>query len=356
MAGDWHSEIHETAVSRAFETLGHEVVRFSWHRYFRKPGGIWGGIRRLFRRAQNKYIVGPRVAALNRDLLRTVAASLPDILFIYRGTHITGSSLRTIRSVHPACILIGYNNDDPLGPGQPGWLWRIFLAALPEYDLVLAYRHHNITDFLERGAPRVELLRSWFIPERNRPVQLTGPEKLEFECDVVFVGHYEPDQRVECLEEIAKRGWKLKVFGPGYEWDPVIRSNPFLASQVPVNLVWDEDYNRAISGARIALCFFSKLNRDTYTRRCFEIPAIGTMMLSEYTDDVATLYLEGEEIECFRSTEELVDKIEKYLGDEVMRSKLAKNGARRVRSDGHDVVSRMQQVTEWADDIRETCK
>ena len=46
--------------------------------------------------------------------------------------------------------------------------------------------------------------------------------------------------------------------------------------------------------------FFSRLNRDTYTRRCFEIPAAGTLMLCDYSDHAATLFAPGREADFFR--------------------------------------------------------
>ncbi|WGU68927.1 glycosyltransferase [Capnocytophaga canimorsus] len=45
--------------------------------------------------------------------------------------------------------------------------------------------------------------------------------------------------------------------------------------------------------------FLSKLNNDQYTRRCFEIPACGTMMLSERTPTLQEFYTENEEIVFF---------------------------------------------------------
>ncbi len=344
IAGDWHSELHEEVVSSALTTLGHEVQEFKWFHYFKKTNGFWGRLVYLIRRAENKYTVGFTVNRINKDLLGNVIKFNPDILFIYRGTHITAKTLRKIRSFVPDCVLVGYNNDDPFAPEHVFYLWRIFLKALPEYDLVLAYRHANILEYKNAGARHVELLRSWFVPERNHHVELTATEKTKFETDVVFVGHYEPDQRLEYLEEIVRQGFSLRLFGPGYDWDPIIKKSEFLRQLKPVHLVWGEDYNRALCGAKIALCFLSKLNRDTYTRRCFEIPATQTLLLSEYTDDLATMYNEGIEAEFFRTKIEMVQKIKKYLYDADKCKSIATAGNQRVKLDGHDVISRMQQM------------
>ncbi len=343
VAGDWHSELHEETVFQAFRKLGHDVARFSWHEHFR-DGTALG---RPWRRAQNKFVAGPLVARINRELAAAAAAFGPDLVFVYRGTHITPGALLEIRRRCPQARLVSYNNDDPFGPGQPRWLWRHFLACLPHCDLVLAYRHSNVEEFRRAGARRVELLRSWYCEERNHPVTLDARERERFDCDVVFVGHYEDDGRVACLEEVARNGWRLRLFGPGYDWDPVIARSEPLRSQAPVQLVWGEDYNRALCGAKVALCFFSRLNRDTYTRRCFEIPATGTMLLSEHSDDLAGLFREGAEADYFRTREEMVAKLRTYLGDDARRQAVAQAGRRRVTADGHDVVSRMRQVLQW---------
>jgi spore maturation protein CgeB len=351
VAGAWHSSLHESAVAGALESLGHSVVAFAWQKYFAPPDKWLGGFRHGWGRAQDKFAIGPAVARLNRDFLRIAQEAKPDAVFVYRGTHIRPGSLVRLKRMLPKCVLVGYNNDDPFGPGQPKWFWRHFLTSLPHYDLVLAYRQHNIDDFRRMGARDVRLLRSWYMPDRNRPLVLTDDEKQQFGCDVVFVGHYEPDDRVRCLETIVKQGWRLRLFGPGYEWDPVLRDNPVLRHLAPVRLVWEDDYTRAIAGASIALCFLSKLNRDTYTRRCFEIPAIGTLLLSERTDDLRSLFREGHEADFFAGPEEMRDKVAFYLQNQAARDQVAKAGHQRVRIDGHDVVSRMQLVTGWIGEI-----
>ncbi|MCG2659081.1 MAG: glycosyltransferase [Kiritimatiellae bacterium] len=354
IAGDWHSDLHEEPVYRAFQKLGHEARRFAWHEYFRIRSG--GRMPNIFDtvncKFQNKYMVGPRITKLNRDLIAKANEYHPDLLFIYRGTHITRDTLRAIKHSKPKTVLVGYNNDDPFSKAYSWWKWRHFLKAVPEYDLVLAYRQHNLREFEHAGAKQVRLLRSWFVPERNHPVSLSAGDRARFECDVVFVGHYEPDGRLELLESIVKQGFRLRLFGPGrgYRWQgwyPWIEKSTILKHLAPIKLIQGEDYNKALCGAKVALCFLSKLNRDTYTRRCFEIPATGTFMLSEYSNDLVTLYREGVEADYFRNPDELICKLRQYLNDDQLRKKVAQAGYQRVLTDGHDVVSRMKQVLKW---------
>jgi spore maturation protein CgeB len=302
VAGDWHSTIHEEAIANALVSLGHATIRFPWHGYFapdvraRLPAA-----RQMFARLQNKVIAGPLVARLNADFVARALAENPDALFVYRGTHISAGSLRVIKSQCPRMVLVGYNNDDPFSKDSSRLLWRHFLSTIPIYDLLLAYRLQNLEDFRKAGARRVELLRSWFVEGTHRPIQLSAEDRERYGCDVVFVGHYEPDNRVEMLEAIAKEGFSLKLFGP--DWDSVLLKSSWLRHLHPVQPARGELYSKAITGAKISLCFLSKLNRDTYTRRVFEITALRSLLMSEFTEDLATLFEEDREAVFFRSKE-----------------------------------------------------
>lgn len=339
VAGNWWSELHEATVEGALKALGHEVHRFAWDSYFWKQG--------LFARAQNKFLFGPRLARLNRDLVAATRELAPDLVFVYRGTHVLAESIEAMRAAAPQAFIAGYNNDDPFGPGQPRWMWRHFLRALPHYDAALAYRHCNLDEFCAHGARRVYLLRSWFMSERNHPVTLSPAEREKFDCDVVFVGHYEEDGRLECLDQIVEAGFKLRLFGPDWGWHPPLARSRSLRHLKPVKLVWGEDYNRALCGAKVALCFLSRMNRDTYTRRCFEIPATGTLMLSEFSDDLASLFAPGVDADYFRDPAELIAKLRLYVNDDARRQAVAAAGLQRVWADGHDVVSRIRALLEW---------
>lgn len=345
IAGNWHSELHEEPVFNACKNLGHTPERFRWHPYFQtdeRTGIVYSSLAK----AQFKYMLGPIVDRVNHDLVDKVAQIRPDIVFVYRGILIYPKTLQRIKQVSPATILIGYNNDDPFSPLYPKWKWRHFLAGIPCYDLLLAYRTHNLEEFRRAGAKRVEVLRSWFIPEVNRPVQLSRTDREKYECDVVFIGHYENDGRLACLEEIVRRGWKLKIFGHDYGWHRHILRSDVLRSHYPLTTLWGEEYNKAICGAKVALCFFSKLNRDTYTRRCFEIPAAGTLLLSEFSADLAGLFIGGKEADYFGNVQEMVEKLEIYLNNDELRRQVAQAGHRRVYDAGHDVTSRMAGLFE----------
>jgi spore maturation protein CgeB len=355
IAGDWHSELHEEGMFNALISLGHEVKKFAWHNYFQVTRkSTLQPFLEIWFRFENKYLWGWRMFQLNRDLLKHIKEWSPDVVFIYRGTHIFKKTLESIKQFDPKLVLVGYNNDDPFAPGYGrSVLWRHFVNGLSVLDLALAYRHRNLTDYQKAGAKRIELLRSWYIPDRNYPIDLTPEQELQYGCDIAFIGHNEPDLRVDCLEAIVKAGYKLKLYGPPYEWDPILKKHPTLKTLLPVKLVWGQEYNLAINGAKVALVFLSKLNQDSYTRRSFEIPATATPVLSEYTEDLSSMFNEGEEIEFFRDPSELVLKLNGYLSDNTRRLRIGRKGFERVLSDGHSVKERMKKLMILIGQIKE---
>lgn len=343
VAGDWHSELHEEAVYRAFRELGHEVLRFEWHTYF-EPTSTLGRALRPFLKAQNKYQMGPRVNFLNSRLIAMVAAQQPDIVFIYRGTHILPRTLKKIRECTPHVRLLSYNNDDPFSPHYSKWMWRNHLHGISEYDLVLSYRHQNIEEYRAAGAKRVDLLRSWYVPMPEVEHRIGNSERSHF---ISFIGHYENDGRGEAVAALVAAGFDVKVYGPycgfgEFGWDNAFKRFPILNTLEQPRWLGRNEYAEALLNSDIALCFLSKLNRDTYTRRCFEIPYFGSALLSERTGDLESLYRDGYEAAFFKTIDELLCLAHYYRDNRSRLIDLQVNGRRAVVNGRHDVVSRMQ--------------
>jgi len=344
VAGDWHSDLHESELCKSLQRLGHEAIQFKWFHYFRFDQEKSRSASSLLKRIQNKYIIGPLVKRVNIDFIAAVLNCCPDVIFVYRGTHLMAETLEKVRDLIPYCRIIGYNNDDPFSPTQLGYLWRHFKSCIPMYDLVLAYRSVNIAEYQRAGARKVQLMRSWYVPDRNYPIQLTELDRKLYECDVVFIGHYETDHRLECLEYIAQMGYKIRLFGPKKYWENPLKKSKILCRFSNIRMVWGPEYNKALCGSKIALCFLSKLNRDAYTRRCFEIPATRTMMLSEYSDELNSMYEKGVEVDFFDNKIQLIDRVKYYINNPVERNNVATSGFLKVKTAGHDIDSRVHRM------------
>lgn len=331
LAGDFNHYFYEEACAKAFERLGIDVVRFSWGNHFKSFKG----------RLQFRVMLGPALWILNRDLRRKAEITQPDVILVWRGNPVFPSTLTRLKRKTDA-LLASYHNDNPFGLTAGRRTWALFMHGIPLYDLHFVYRHSNINQFSSAGAKEIHMLRSYFLPELHRPVTLTNEEERRFRCEAVFAGHYEPDGRVKYLAALNQAGIHLRLFGGTWETKQTLGCLP--ESFWPVIDVRGEAYVKALCGADMALNFLSQINQDTYTRRCFEIPACGRLLLSQRTDDLLSMFQEDEEAVFFSSSEELVTKALALKANPKRLRAITRAGYERVIRDRHDVYSRMEDV------------
>jgi spore maturation protein CgeB len=74
---------------------------------------------------------------------------------------------------------------------------------------------------------------------------------------------------------------------------------------------------------------------DMYTLklRDFDAPVSGALYLTQRNPDLCELFAEGEEIECYQTCREALDKIHYYLRNHSERQKIASRGLKRVLTD-----------------------
>ena len=102
----------------------------------------------------------------------------------------------------------------------------------------------------------------------------------------------------------------------------------------------------AIGGAKIALGFLRKENRDQYTQRTFEIPACGGVLLAERTPQHLKWFREGVEAEFFDADnpDELCGKVTELLANSGKRERMRAAGRTRVIEGGHTYRDRLDQL------------
>jgi hypothetical protein len=183
-------------------------------------------------------------------------------------------------------------------------------------------------------------------------------------CAVGFLGGWEP-RRERFLHCVAAAGIDLKIRG-GY-WEFLgdgrwtirrqvilkqlagndqfrIHRDDVLARACQSGEVYEDDYARALTGAKIGLGLLRKVCPDQHTTRTFEIPACGSMLLADRTDEHRNFFEEGKEADFFSSEEELLDKVTFYSRNESARSCLAHAGHRRCIEGRYAYVHRLKTV------------
>lgn len=352
LVGAWQYEMYEASFATALKRLGVEVEPIESPLFTRS----------LMQSVEYKY--GLRGLYSRRDhanIISRLKHARADVTLIWLGAHVFPQTIAEIRNKSGGMV-VGYVHDDPfahrfhnLSPTHHRLYWRPLMNAMPDYDLMLFAKKRSAEDAKIWGAREVGVLPQYFVPWLHRPVRLEKNEQECLKCDVAFAGHYESDGRDEALCSLARAGFVVGLYQGG-GWH---RSNKFRVMKNCPNFrlrsaVRGDDYAKAIVAAGLCLGFMSKMNRDSYTTRCFEIPACGSVLVSERTEDLRQMFKEDVEAVFFSSTDELVEKVTwlKCHPDESAR--IAAAGLHRVHRDGHSVDHRAKQFLEMVERQKRT--
>jgi spore maturation protein CgeB len=82
---------------------------------------------------------------------------------------------------------------------------------------------------------------------------------------------------------------------------------------------------------------------DIVTMRVFDVLACGGFVLAEYSDDLADCFEIGREVECYRTQDELVEKVAYFLAQPKEARAIAARGQTRVLRD-HTITARVQHM------------
>lgn len=328
-AGDY--PIYERALYDAFKELGYtEIKLVTWNKVLKRNNSFW----KLLSKIETRYATGIQTLLFNKHLLDICYSDKPDIVFLYSCRLVYPNTVSKLQS--NGIYVASYCNDDPFSDKYRDYFWKNYKNSLKFCNINYVYRHSNIKDVENITGIPGKLLRAYYIEKSN--YICSKEELLPDVPDVIFLGHIENDERLDYLDALLGKGIKLGLNELAYgEWAKGKDNVVFLENP-------REWYNRYLCSCKIPLVFLSKINRDTYTRRCFEIPAAGALLFCPYTEDLASMFDENREIIFYRSKEDFVSKTMYYLQHDEERRIIASNGHKRLLNDGHEIKDRARTI------------
>lgn len=338
LVGSFEYAMYAPAFEAGFKSLGHEVFSIDYDKYKLKNSFIF----RFLNRIQDRYHIGIFLAKYNHDILQAATAFKPNFIFLYRCYSVKQTTI--IRLKNEGFFIFTYNNDDPFSYKPSRYFFRHYFQTTKNADVNLVYRQKNVEDFKRLGIENIRIILPYFITKNNYRI----PVKRDI--PVAFLGHYENDGRDRLILALKHAGVPVTIFGGGQYWkqSPLYDSlRDIMQPGMP-----GPSYNETINRLQIALVFFSKLNHDTYTRRCFEIPATKTLMLSEYSVDMDDMFPEDECACYFRNEDELVRKCRYLLSNPEEIKRIAENGYNRLLKIGGSEIDRCKQIINIYDGLR----
>ena len=304
------------SLADGFRALGHEVAHFDstiehgiW-RYALKP--MRSIKRRLELNAQFEADCRFGIHGYKRDIFFNLLRSFrPDMILVLKAHEfLRQEDIVRAKEEFGVNYAVGWSVD---GPNVSFDLDRE--ARL--YDLYYSIHKHGSQ---QSNVKRLSLCAV----DRKRYVR-TEANFFHRELFATLVSGWNPRRQAWVS---ALQGAKVDVYG---DWRKANRDNPVFLERVHPQGAWGPAltklYNRTKIGLNI-LGWEARLD-PCCNLRTMDIPAHGSLLLSEYCEELASYYHLGKEADSFESQEELLDKLDYYYRHPEVAAALALRGYRR---------------------------
>tara|TARA_B100000212_G_scaffold288705_1_gene229816 strand:+ start:31376 stop:32401 length:1026 start_codon:yes stop_codon:yes gene_type:complete len=299
IVGAYKSELHEYALFIKLLERNYKAYKLKYNSF----NNIW---KKLSSIPLFKNFIQDLFFDLNeKKILKKIKDVIPDILFFYRSNIFSKNFIKNLKNKYPKIKIVFYNNDNAFSNLYKKGYWDNYLYNCKFVDYILAYRKSDIQKYNNCSNAQI-LYYPPYISDILRDFEFNINSKRK---DICFIGHYENDERLDYLVSLLSNNLPIKLYGPKSGWNRAILKYKKGFKFLPVKKIKYKSYVKKISNLLIGICFLSKLNKDTITRRCFELPYSGVCMVSEYNDELASIFEEDKEAVYFRNKSEFIRKV-----------------------------------------------
>ena len=303
----------------AFATQGIETAYLDCLAQKRRP---LHGVRAAYAKALNRqsdrdgFSLLPKL--VEKDLEALLVRETPSHILVagFAYKFYDPASLRRLADKYGAALLLYDTDSCNLYSRRREFIYFVE-NELPVYDLVFSCSKVTTRFFRESRK-----LNAVYLPFGAKPLNVPAPD--EKTLDVLFVGTCDL-RRIFMIEGIRDR---VTIYGNRWQRNFPLISDA-LRGRITDRTVWGEELYRLLGNTKILL----NITRSDFfgaetgvNLRIFEALAGGSFLLTDHCDEIAELFKVGEEIETYRSSGELVEKVAYYLSHEEQRRAIAEKG------------------------------
>ena len=333
----------------AFSRLGYEVLGLD-------SSKSWESINKYQRLFEQKFQIGPTIDSINSDLINSVLNFKPGLIWLEKQLYLLPETIQKIANMGVKMV---HFTPDPLFTNNVYCNDNV-RRCLSIYDYSITSKKYELDDYY-RNCNKVIYMPLGFDPVVHRPSLTNLPL---YQSDISFIGTWEPRRQL-FLQEVVKQGFNLKIWGHAWKdfqnksWSiskyrrckNIAGNAPFslskdelLAGSIQGGQILGQNYCNAVSGAKINIGFLRASWPDQHTTRTFEIPACGSMLLADRTEEHQEFFKEGIEAEYFSTLEEFIDKCKFYLSNEEARLRIANSGYMRAQKMDYAYDNRLKLI------------
>ncbi len=288
----------------------------------------------LFNKLKYKYLYEYSIKELNYYICNKFDQQNYDLVLFYNPYNINEETLKYLKG---KSIISGYNHDNYFSSINAKYK-ILFNNLVGNFDFMHVLRPAE-ADLLKNKYTETKFFIS---PHYYCPWDHQINSKISKKRQIVFIGHGENDLRIECVARLIEKNLPIQIYGPASGWQKYLPKSSL--QKIPeIRPLIGNDYIHKIQESVICLGFYSKSNYDNYGIRSYEIPACGSFLLSEDTEEMRKLYEPKIEFDVFKNSDELIGKAKFYLENEDKANKIAIMGHKKCLSLKSSVYDRVEQ-------------
>ncbi|MBW1783796.1 MAG: glycosyltransferase, partial [Deltaproteobacteria bacterium] len=261
--------------------------------------------------------INPKINWLDEVLRIQIESIKPDILLMMDAFQYDSRFVETLTVKPP--LIAGWSGE--WVPPHVNW---------SGYDMILSNFRYVLSQAISKGAATARFFHPGFLKSLYDQVRETEPE-----YDVVFVGQWSDlhRRRNELIAEVAREALQTRKFSIGLYLSGDRSTMPPEVQACYRGECFGLAMHRALRSGRIALNAETTPNleivKEAGNMRMFETTGTGVFLLTQYHDNISDYFVPEEEIETFRDTAELMEKIYYYLAHSEKRKSITRRGQQR---------------------------
>ena len=306
----------------------------SYRNYFRELGHTCELVVGNYSELQSKWAhengmqIGPRFHRHHHVVLAQIEEFRPDVVFVNRSSSCFGPFMKTVQSVTPNIF---------------AWISCPFDSMdLDGISCIISSANYFVSEFRKRGK-NSEKIEAAF----DREI-LQGIGSFTKDVPVSFVGGLHAgthSYRIKCLENLIEDGVPLKIWGVGLNqrWLPFGKSPIEKCYQ---GECFGMEMFHTLARSQITLNFHIDIIKGhnwAGNMRMYEATGCGSMLITDFGENLSDIFTSGLEIETFAKYAELKEKIFHYLSKPQEAHALAKAGQDRCLKE-HGYASRIRDI------------
>ncbi|NIK91357.1 glycosyltransferase [Mangrovimonas sp. CR14] len=277
-----------------------------------------------------RYKFGPLIDKINKFIEESATGAF-DLIWVDKAVFVTDSITEKLRSL--AKTLVHYTPDTAFLENRS----RHFYRSIKYYDFLITTKSFEEEAYL-KYVKKDKLL--YITQGFDKRVHLPRNSFEEKQDSIVFIGLNEPS-REHVLDRLLEEGIRVQLAGKN--WGKYIGQNPSENLEFLGESLYKDAYAQTISRAYFGLGLVSKRFPELHTTRTFEIPACGTLLLTERNIETLSIFNEEEAL-FFSDLDELVNKVKYYLNNIKDLKEKTENGFNKVTNMGYDYESQLKDL------------